>query len=338
MDLLPAEHLLDLRDQFALNRTSDETRWEYFQGAPNTAVIKPAHQPAVLFRGQGARYSPSFASLGRELGTRQTPRLSELNLLGQAKVADRIVRRVWFSRDLESHPAAQWLTNQRLERFDHALAQHYGIPTGYVDLSESFDVSCFFATCYVDKCGKWQPRDEGAGVVYLLPVDRIPIRPDVLQPIGLQVLPRPREQFGWVVVCGIGSDFEDIPELQLLEFTHSKSVGLQFLHMFSGGTKLFPPDAMADVAEAIMASDALPASLTDSVVSDLCGQEGGFSARASEVLAAMVGELGLSISGDTEVFNDQLRSQAEMEWNARRPSFLRNVGFTLVRSRPRGSD
>ena len=84
--------------------------------------------------------------------------------------------------------------------------------TGYMDLSESFDVSCFFATCYVDKARTWQPRTEGVGVMYLLPTERIPIRPDVLQPIGLQVLPRPREQFGWVIVCGIGSDFEDIQE------------------------------------------------------------------------------------------------------------------------------
>ena len=212
MELPPAEHLLDLRDQFALDTTAVERHWEYFHASPRTAVIQPSGLPQVLFRGQGARYSPSFTSLARGLGTSQTLRMSELNLLGQAKLADRLIRRVWFSKDLESHPAARWLTNQRLDRFDHALAQHYGIPTGYMDLSESFDVSCFFATCYVDKARTWQPRTEGVGVMYLLPTERIPIRPDVLQPIGLQVLPRPREQFGWVIVCGIGSDFEDIQE------------------------------------------------------------------------------------------------------------------------------
>ena len=206
-----------------------------------------------------------------------------------------------------------------------------------MDLSESFDVSCFFATCYVDKARTWQPRTEGVGVMYLLPTERIPIRPDVLQPIGLQVLPRPREQFGWVIVCGIGSDFEDIPGLQMLEFNHSESVGRHFLHVFSGGAALFPPDSMAEVADAIMASTALPASLTESVVRDLCGQEGGLTAHASEILAAISGELGLKIASDINVFDDRLRAQAEMEWNARSQTFLQNVGFRLIRSRPSGA-
>lgn len=336
MDLLPADHLLDLRGQFALETTAEERQWEYFHTAPNSAVIQPAGLPAVLFRGQGARYSPSFTSLARGLGASQTLRISDLSLLSQAKLAERLIRRVWFGKDLESHPAAKWLTNQRLERFDHALAQHYGIPTGYMDLSESFDVSCFFATCYVDESGTWQARTEGVGIMYLLPTERIPIRPDVLQPIGLQVLPRPREQFGWVVVCGIGGDFEDIPGLQILEFTHSESVGRHFLNMFAGGASLFPPDAMAEVADAIMASAVLPRSLTESVVRDLCGQEGGLTAKASEILATMVGELGLSIASDITVFDERLRTQAETEWNARSQNFLRNVGFRLVRSRPSG--
>ena len=173
--------------------------------------------------------------------------------------------------------------------------------------------------------------------MYLLPTERIPIRPDVLQPIGLQVLPRPREQFGWVVVCGIGSDFEDIPGLQMLEFEHSESVGRHFLQTFSDGADLFPPDAMAEVADRIMASAAVPESLAETVVGDLCGQEGGLTARASEIRAAMVGELGLSIAAEIKILDDRLRIQAEAEWSARSQHFLRRVGFRLLRSRASGA-
>jgi hypothetical protein len=337
MELLPADYLLDVRDQFALETSPEERHWEYFHTSPNSAVILPTARSPVLFRGQGTRYSPSFTSLARGLAPGPNSRISDLSLLGQAKLAERLIRRIWFGKELESHPAAQWLTNQRLERFDHALAQHYGIPTGYMDLSESFDVSCFFATCYVDESGTWQPRAEGVGVMYLLPIERIPIRPDVLQPIGLQILPRPREQFGWVVVCGIGSDFEDIPGLQILEFTHSEAVGRHYLKTFSGGADLFPPDAMAEVADAIMASAALPAPLTESVVTDLCSQENGLSAQPAEILAAMSGELGLSMASDITMFDERLRAQADAEWNVRSKNFLRNVGFRLVRSRPSGA-
>ena len=337
MELPPAEHLLDLRDEFALDTAAADRQWEYFRTSQGTAVIPPTGLPPVLFRGQGVRYSPSLTSLARGLGVVPVARISELDLLGQAKLADRLIRRIWFSNELASHPAAVWLAEQQLERFDHALAQHYSIPTGYMDLSESFDVSCFFATCYVDKAGKWQPRTEGTGIMYLLPTERIPIRPDVLQPIGLQVLPRPREQFGWVVVCGIGSDFEDIPGLQMLEFEHRESISRHFLRMFSDGADLFPPDSMAEVADRVMASTAVPGPLAETVVGDLCGQEGGLTARPSEIKAAMIGELGLSIASQIEILDDRLRIQAEAEWSARSQHFLRHVGFRLLRSRPGGA-
>jgi len=337
MELPPAEQLLELRDQFAIDITVDERRWEYFQKSPTTAVILPTDLPPTLFRGQNARYAPCLTSLARGLAAIPAARISDLDLLSQAKLADRLVRRLWFSNELRAHPAAQWFVQQRLEGFEFALAQHYGIQTGYMDLSESFDVSCFFATCYVDKAGNWQPCTEDAGIVYMLPTEQIPVRPDVLQPIGLQVLPRPREQFGWVVVCGISSDFEDIPRLQMFEFAHSESVSRHFLQKYSGGADLFPSDAMATVADRIMTSSALPAQLANSVVGDLCVQEDGFAAGAAEVKAAMVGDLGLRFENNFEVFDEQLRTQAQAEWAARSQKFLRNVGFRLVRSRPNGA-
>lgn len=92
MDLPPAEHLLDLRDQFALATAASERQWEYFRASPDTAVIQPTGMPPVLFRGQGARYSPSLTSLARGLGTVHVARMSELDLLGQARLADRLIR------------------------------------------------------------------------------------------------------------------------------------------------------------------------------------------------------------------------------------------------------
>lgn len=330
MRLAPAEYLLELRDQFASSITADERQWEYFRASPSTAVILPAALPSALFRGQGARYSPSLTSLGRGLSTKPVARISDLSLTGQAKMAERVIRRLWFSKEVENHPAAMWLEQQRLERFDHALAQHYGIPTGYMDLSESFDVSCFFATCEPDDAGQWRPRTEGVGVMYMLPTERIPIRPDVLQPIGLQVLPRPREQFGWLVVCGMGNDFEDIPGLQLLEFEHNESVGRYFLSKFSAGADLFPPDAMAEIADRIMRSNDLPGEMATSVVRDLCSQEGGFAASTSDVEIAMSSDLGLRFAEDLQIFDDHLRAQAKGEWTARSEHFLNRVGFSLI--------
>jgi hypothetical protein len=332
--VLPAQHLLEVREQFAINLRPDERQWEYAQAGSDKAIILPTNLPPQLFRGQTARHSPTLTTLARGSSTGLTPWIRDLKLAGQAKLVERIARRIWFCKELEAHPGAAWLADQKLKGFEFALAQHYGISTGYMDLSESFDVSCFFATCFEDKAGKWHPCTAGVGVMYLLPTEGIPIRPEVLQPIGLQVLPRPREQFGWVIVCGIGSDFEDIPGLQALEFSHSEAVSRYFLEMFSDGKALFPDDAMATVAARISKSETLPESTVLSVVRDLCQQEDGLTSRPSEILAEISSVRKLKLQGSIEVFDCELRAQAVREWSARAPQFLRNVGFRLVRSTP----
>ncbi|WP_292387575.1 FRG domain-containing protein, partial [Mesorhizobium sp.] len=187
--------------------------------------------------------------------------------------------------------------------FEFALAQHYGVPTGYMDLSESFDVACFFATCSLDTAGKWRPCTTGSGVLYLLPTERMPIRPDALQPIGLQMLPRPKEQFGWLIVCGINFDFEDVPGLQLFEFAHDESVSRYFLDMFSFGRSLFPDDAMATVADTIMASSSLPEGIVVSVAQSLQDETKGLGFNTSAIIAEIRSSLGFNLQSNVEVFN-----------------------------------
>lgn len=41
----------------------------------------------------------------------------------------------------------QWVISEKVHVNVTAIAQHYGIPTAYVDLTESFAVAAFFATC-----------------------------------------------------------------------------------------------------------------------------------------------------------------------------------------------
>ena len=155
-----AKHLLAMRQDYEFVQPQDERKWEYFQSADEMAVILPSTRPTLLFRGQNRRYSPSYSFLSRGLEVGKT-KLSSLSVLDQARILDRITRRLWFIREMERHPASSWLTSQRLSGFDMALAQHYGIPTGYMDLSESFDVSCFFATCQFVKGTGWKPCSDG---------------------------------------------------------------------------------------------------------------------------------------------------------------------------------
>lgn len=332
MTLPSAAHLFEMRQEFALDVGPTDRRWEYVRVTPDRAIILPDRLPAQLFRGQNARFIPCRTALGRGLSQTAKPQLADLTLNSLAKLATRLVWRMWFCKELEEHPGARWLADQKLKGFEFALAQHYGIPTGYMDLSESFDVSCFFATCYMDRSGRWHPCVSGSGVMYLLPTERIPIRPEMLQPIGLQVLPRPLEQFGWVIVCGIDVDFEDLPGLELFEFDHEEIVSNYFLNMFSSGRDLFPDDAMASVADLIVASNSLPEAIVISVAESLARQVEGLAFDAGAIIAEIRGALGFSLRRDFEVFDHTLRSQADLEWSARAPGFLRNVGFSIVRT------
>ena len=64
------------------------------------------------------------------------------------------------------------------------LAQHYGLETGWLDITSNFNVALFFATCTYDN-GKWRPltksdteKDEQTkyGMLFHMPSNRMPMR------------------------------------------------------------------------------------------------------------------------------------------------------------------
>lgn len=85
-----------------------------------------------------------------------------------------------------------------LNRFEHVknwkfcdvlyetLAQHYGLETGWLDITSDFNVALFFATCFYDEIeNKWKPLtkrqtelDESRkyGMIYHMPSDRMVLR------------------------------------------------------------------------------------------------------------------------------------------------------------------
>ena len=81
-----------------------------------------------------------------------------------------------------------------LRKFDHvknwnycdvlydALAQHYGLETGWLDITNDFNVALFFATCCW-KDGKWEPLSKEQietknpyGMIFHMPSNRMTMR------------------------------------------------------------------------------------------------------------------------------------------------------------------
>lgn len=203
-----------------------------------------------IFRGQNKRFSPCVPNIWR--GTKFSYLMNQLSIEEQAEAVALHAKSLWFSRDIEHHPAIKWARNNKLYVDKLSLAQHYELPTDYIDFSHNFSVAAFFATNR--KNGEsWEPVKQGTGVIYILQFKELPkwMLMNTVKPISLQPLPRPEEQSGWVVEVPLGHDLESHPGVYYAEFEHSEEVSRYFLEMFDEGKKLFPEDSLADVSSCI---------------------------------------------------------------------------------------
>jgi hypothetical protein len=227
-----------------------------------------------LYRGQNRRYRPMLPSIARELLS-SSGQLWERSSRDQALVVLRVAQAWWFARELKYHPVSKHAIEQNLRLDKMGLAQHYGIPTAYLDLTDDFNVGAFFATCYQTVEG-WRPVDSGTGVVYCVDLAGGLKNPfSKYKPLGPQPLPRPTEQGAWVTELPLSDSFDGWPRVDALEFKHEPSVGTYFLEKFDGGEALFPFDPLADVANEIMQCREIPRELVDAAIESFIKDQDG---------------------------------------------------------------
>ncbi|RWH54978.1 MAG: hypothetical protein EOQ83_29685 [Mesorhizobium sp.] len=118
MSLPSAMHLLNMRQEFALDADPENRKWQYFLKGTNSATIQPSRLPSVLFRGQNARFIPCRSALGRNLTQIPKPQIVDLPLRSLALLVSRLVKRLWFREALQDHPGTRWLKQQQLEGFE----------------------------------------------------------------------------------------------------------------------------------------------------------------------------------------------------------------------------
>ena len=123
----------------------------------------------------------------------------------------------------------------------HALCQHYGLPTHYLDFSEDVWTSGFFASHYYPNL---KPVTNGIGVLYVLDRKRLP--DGVCHEIGIQPLARPFAQRGWLLKTHPGLDVAVLPSIRQFFFEHSKTAGKKAGERFNGGSKLLPGEKLAE--------------------------------------------------------------------------------------------
>ena len=215
-----------------------------------------------------------------------------------------------------------------------AVAQHYGLPTGYIDLSQSFDVASFFACCrYNKQSKKWEAVTEGEGIIYVL--DRRKFPPGIgPKAICLQPFPRPSEQWGWVHEVTLGEDFDSLPHVRKFIFKHDFNESKEILEKFQYGNILFPFDPLAKLADRIMESKSIPSSIARNVINDLLADPQGLPGISPERILSMIAEAKAITFTDAllTIIDNQLDREMHDGWEKQKGNFLNGRGILLVRT------
>jgi hypothetical protein len=324
----------NLKENFPLR---DPIRWEWAHRDEGGMVIIPSKPSEYLYRGQNARYTPCLSAIARTFEF-TGPSVYDLRRRDKLVLLKHLAASAWFEETLDRHPAVRWASDTNLYVNRLALAQHYGIPTGYIDLTESFDVAAFFATCRLDlSSNEWHPCSTGEGVIYRIHWTRMPAHQNRIKWIGLQPLPRPLEQWAWTCELLLGEDFERAPGLQGFRFTHTIKVGEYFLKKFDEGRALFPSDPLARVAERINAATTLPTWALDWALSELSSE--GMLDKSREDIACELGATGVFLSEHVpSPLTNEDAQELEAIWHARKDTFLQGVGVRLARTLRRESE
>lgn len=295
MQIVPASALIEISKNYLGHRSRREDSWVWHSGDGKGKGGAIPFAVSTLYRGQNTRYTPMLASITRDLHSTDIVNIFESPFPDQAKIVLRLAQSWWFGKELTRHPIFHHAACQNLDLNEIALAQHYGIPTGYLDLTDDFNVSAFFATCRKTSEG-WQPVNSGVGVIYRVKLRNIENPFDRYIPLGPQKLPRPHEQCAWVVELPFCHGFEGWPGVEILSFHHDRHIGEHFLEMFEGGTQLFPPDPLADIANEILSCGEIPVDLVEtalkSFMSDSCGILASDLPAVRKEISSLVSQIG----------------------------------------------
>lgn len=225
------------------------------QGRPVAPV--PAIKPTTLFRGQNKTYDTLRPSIYRPhppcatWQSEQTVRIDtdSLRMPHPYYCAD-LEREFYFScikaADLISQAKAMF-PDFPDEVNGHALCQHYGLPTHMLDFTQDVWTAGFFASHLFTGNG-FIPCEKGIGVIYDLDVEKVP--PGCVYEIGIQPLPRPFAQRGFLLQVPPNVNLLYHPAIRQIYFEHSAAASAVIGERFAQGADLVPADKTSDFIEA----------------------------------------------------------------------------------------
>lgn len=226
-------------------------------GEPPVKVV-PSPKPVRLFRGQNSVYDTLQATIFRDY------RLvcswhKELRV--QIGNKDFVMPHPHYSAALECDffyscikaleivdiVKQEWPDYSDDEVDGHALGQHYGLATHFLDFSEDAWIAGFFAS---HTYPEFRPVTDGVGVLYVLDRRRLP--ESECYEIGVQALARPFAQRGWLVRTHPELNMAHHRSIRPLFFRHRKAAGERLAERFGSGQGLVPASEIADAIQACL--------------------------------------------------------------------------------------
>lgn len=210
-------------------------------------LMPGSQSPFTLLRGQNQYYSNCVPSLYR------TPKgysAKEFELICRIQMQE-------FLNVLAAHPVVREF-QYSYEMDGIALAQHYGFPTEYLDITNSKWVAAFFAVTEFQSNNKYVPvgRDygNGVGVMYVA----IPKQNDISYPlmdrirmVGFHYFNRPTSQNAIVLPMKEGENFNDNIAFKPILFRHDLDDSKLVFEMAYKQVRFFSEDFASKVAEQI---------------------------------------------------------------------------------------
>lgn len=209
-------------------------------------------QLSFYYRGENAYYGSSKASLHRVVPQNKKDRFTYY-LIENMRMAE-------FYSFLNKLDIIQ---NWKMSSVNYdALAQHYGLKTDYIDITNNFDIALFFACCKYDKFEKkWKPLsqsdiqkqenstfDHRYGVIYkgkALSKDFLygfgnqnPYNP--VLPVGFQPLMRCHLQHAYTMQMNEKDDLYQDPRFEILIFEHSPELSNKIFEDMKQGEYIYP--------------------------------------------------------------------------------------------------
>ena len=221
----------------------------------NNYPIRTFYRGEVKDYSQGKDNSKCRSSLGRKLSKLETDTAQGIEFfIAQLKI-------ISFSNMISELKHNQYWNFGDI--FSYIIAQHYGIRTQFLDITDDLAVALFFACCKYTGNGKYQPVNErdiaennfGSHAVLYKRIDNFSVDADPKQmakdvlPIGYQPFTRCYKQRGYFIDTLQSGDIVNYDLVadhgfEKLYFKRTPEFAAEIYELFDGGRELFHDRSM----------------------------------------------------------------------------------------------